>query len=264
MKVFILGAKGFVGSAFVRYCQAKKIEFAAIDKNNYHRYISKSCDILINANGNSKKFLAEQNPALDFKLSFLSVEKSLQDFKTKKYIYISSIDVYNNVSNPKENKEETRICVSRQSFYGFHKYLAEQIVKKYTREWLIVRCGGFVGQGLKKNSVFDILNYSPLRVHISSQYQYLPVDELPKIVFFLIKKRVFKEIFNVCGKGLMSLNEAAVLIPNYKLRYAANNNQKEVYNININKLNSLYRVPSTAQSVKEFINTPIRGESILL
>lgn len=259
MKVFILGAKGFIGSAFVRYCQSKDINFEAITKDNYRSYIGKTCDIFINANGNPKKYIAEKYPQKDFKLSFLSVEKTLRDFYVKRYIYISSIDVYNNFSNPKENHEGSDIEVKQQSFYGFHKYLAEQLIKKYTNDWLIIRAGGFVGQGLKKNSIFDILNSLPLRVHAASQYQYLPVDELPKIVFFLIRKKFSKEVFNVCGKGLISLKEVIKLVLNYKLKYSSKNSKKEIYNINIRKVCSLYKIPSTKESVKAFIKDSLTG-----
>jgi len=259
MKIFILGARGFVGSAFVRYCQSKSISFKAIDKDNYKRYIGKRCDIFINANGNSKKYIAERYPQRDFELSFLSVEKTFKDFQVKKYIYISSIDVYNNFSDPQKNHEDIDIDVNKQSFYGFHKYLAEQIIKKYTSDWLIVRAGGFVGPRLKKNSIFDILNSLPLRVHISSEYQYLPVDELPKIIFFLIRKKFSKEIFNVCGKGLISLREAIKLVSDHKLRYVSKNVKKESYNVNIRKLSKLYKIPSTKESVKAFIKDSLTG-----
>ena len=259
MKVFILGAKGFIGSAFVRYCQAKKIQFAAIEKDNYKDYVGQSCDIFINANGNSKKYIAEKYPQRDFKLSFLSVEKTLRDFGIKKYICISSIDVYNNFSDPKENHEDSDINVSKQSFYGFHKYLAEQMIKKYAQDWLVIRCGGFVGKGLKKNSIFDILNSLPLRIHVASQYQYLPVDELPKIVFFLIRKKFSKEVFNACGKGLISLKEVIKLVQSYKLKCNSKNSKKEIYNINIRKIYSFFRLPSTKESVKAFIKDSPTG-----
>ena len=51
-----------------------------INRENYNRYLGSRADILINANGNSKKYLAQEDPILEFEKSVLSVKKSLEDF----------------------------------------------------------------------------------------------------------------------------------------------------------------------------------------
>jgi hypothetical protein len=71
--------------------------------------MGESFDIFINANGNSKKYWANQNPLLDFDVSVTSVYKTLFDFKFKKYIYLSSLDIFKN------------------SVYGKNKLIAEEI-----------------------------------------------------------------------------------------------------------------------------------------
>lgn len=98
--IFILGGRGFVGSAFVRYCQQNRLEHTVIDRANYAEFIGHSCDVLINANGNSKKFLAHQQPLQDFDASVRSVRASLIDFHAALYIYLSSCDVYPDCSSP--------------------------------------------------------------------------------------------------------------------------------------------------------------------
>jgi dTDP-4-dehydrorhamnose reductase len=207
-RVCLLGSTGFVGSAFARLFKSQGIEFAAVNIRNYQQYAGTQCDILINANGSSKKYLADEDPKLDFTLNVRSVVDSLHDFKYRLYVYLSSIDVYNNVSDPAQNHEEIVIQPEELSNYGFHKYLAELAVRKYATSppapltspfdkgrlrgilnnksspsWLIFRLGGMVGKGLKKNSIFDLLHGRPLRVHPDSAYQYLNTDDVARIVW---------------------------------------------------------------------------------
>ena len=155
---------------------------SAIDLDNYEQFRGRSCDLLINANGNSKKFLAEQDPAKEFDASVTSVLRSLLDFPCKRYVYLSTIDVYPRVDDPRCNRETAPIDAEKVSRYGLHKYLAEQLVRKYADRWLICRLGGMVGTGLWKNSIFDILHDQPLRVSAASEYQFMNTDDVAKIV----------------------------------------------------------------------------------
>jgi nucleoside-diphosphate-sugar epimerase len=148
--IFILGGQGFVGSAFVRFCQSNNKEFVMIDRQNYDFYKGKSCDVFVNANGNSSKILATNNPMEDFVATVQSTKNSLIDFKFNKYVFLSSCDVYPDCSSPDLTKEDSVIDVSKQSTYGFHKHLAEECVIHSVPNWLVIRMGGMVGQGLKK------------------------------------------------------------------------------------------------------------------
>ena len=129
--IFIIGGGGFVGSAFVRSCAKAGKEFSIINRQNYGEFVGKRCDVLINANGNSKKFLAQKDPLQDFDASVRSVRASLIDFRHDYYIYLSSCDVYPDCSSPETTSEDQKLDVSEQSPYGFHKYLAS--FRRYTR-----------------------------------------------------------------------------------------------------------------------------------
>lgn len=246
---FILGGKGFVGSAFVRFCQSTGKDYVVIDRQNYDSYVGKSCDVLINASGNSNKILATKDPLNDFDATVRNTRKTLIDFKFKKYIMISSCDVYPDCSSPVTTKEDMPIDVSKQSPYGFHKYLAEECVRHGTPDWLIVRLGGMVGLGLKKNPIFDILHGGPLWLDPKSQLQYMKTDDVVKITFMLIQKGFKKEIFNVCGKGLVQLED---IMKNYKIN--VNQGSPLVkYDINIDKVSKLTDIPISIDAVMSFI-----------
>ena len=210
MNVFVLGGEGFVGSAFVR-AAAKRYKVTAITRQNYEQFRGRSCDVLINANGNSKKFLAERDALGEFDASVASVLRSLLDFPSKRYVYLSTIDVYPRVDGPRWNRETAAIDPARLSRYGLHKFLAEQLVRKYADRWLICRLGGMVGEGLWKNSVHDILHGQPLRVHPESEYQYLGTDAVARIVLTLVRRKTENDVFNVCGDGRIAVSAIADL-----------------------------------------------------
>src|SRR5262249_8717879 len=137
--ILVLGGNGFVGSGFARTLRAKGRQFEIVTRSNYPSYVGRACDILINANGNSKKFLAKDDPKFEFHASVASVRNSLADFRYDKYVFLSTGDVYPDRSSPKSTHEDAVIDVSKQSPYGFHKYLAELCVRHAAGSWLIVR-----------------------------------------------------------------------------------------------------------------------------
>ncbi|TAK64825.1 MAG: NAD(P)-dependent oxidoreductase, partial [Bacteroidetes bacterium] len=172
MNIGIIGGNGFVGSGIRTTLQELQHECTSITRENYAGLKGTSFDVLINANGNSKKYLASSSPKEEFQASVTSVQHSLLDFTYDLYIHCSSVDVYPNHEETSQNSEEASIDVSQLSLYGLHKYLAEILVRKYARRWLILRFGGFVGEELRKNSIYDMLHGVPLRVNIESKYQY--------------------------------------------------------------------------------------------
>ena len=61
----ILGGTGMLGSDLVTILK-KYFKVVPITKLNYSKCVGKSFDILINANGNSRRYWANQNPVEDF------------------------------------------------------------------------------------------------------------------------------------------------------------------------------------------------------
>ncbi len=53
--IYLIGGRGFVGSACARLFAAKGIEHRVITRENYASFRGTPCDVLINANGNSRK-----------------------------------------------------------------------------------------------------------------------------------------------------------------------------------------------------------------
>ncbi len=257
-KVIIIGGEGFVGSAYTRWCQQNKVNYLVINRANYKEYIGTKCDLLINANGNSKKFLAKENPLLEFDASVRSVRQSLIDFPAEKYVFLSSCDVYPDCSTPESTQEDMIIDISQQSPYGFHKYLAEQCVRHCHSDWLIFRMGGFVGEGLKKNPIFDILQGDKLWLHPESELQYISTDVAANVVMQIIEQKFTQEIFNLCGNGLVKLQDIIDLV-NSPVKVDLNS-PKVCYEVSINKIQSVIEIPPTYDTVVEFAQNQVTNK----
>lgn len=249
--IFVIGGRGLVGSGFARVLQARGEEFQIIDRANYDTLRGQRCDLLINANGNSRKPLAKQAPLEEFDLSVRSVRASLIDFPCETYVHISSCDVYPDCSSPNFTREDQILDPARQSPYGFHKYLAEQCVRHAAPRWIIARCGGFVGPGLRKNAIYDILHGGPLWLDPASSLQFLHTTSAAKVILQLAAAAPANQVYNVCGRGVISLLEvmeaAGAVVP------VQPSSPKVRYEVNIEAAARYAGIPDTRQSVLEYV-----------
>jgi nucleoside-diphosphate-sugar epimerase len=249
--VFLLGGNGFVGSAYQRWLETIGTDFVVLDRHNYGDFIGYECDILINANGNSKKFLAKDDPKGEFQASVVSVRNSLVDFKFNKYIYLSTSDVYPDCSRPHLTREDATLNVAEQGPYGFHKYLAELCVQHGAKTWLIIRQGGFVGKGMKKNAVFDVLHGEKLWVHPDSRFQFINTDDSARLVMELIDLGIFNQVLNLTATGTISVLEIMNLAGR-SVPYEPS--AKPVcYEVSTEKASQYLTIPTTYETVRKFL-----------
>lgn len=253
--IFILGGNGFVGSAFVRYCVKLGLAHRVLTRDTYAEHRGQSCDIFVNANGNSRKPLAVKEPMTDFDASVRSVRASLCDFKIGKYIHLSSCDVYPDCSSSEKTSEDTQIDPAQQGPYGFHKWMAEQCVVHGAKEWLICRLGGFVGPGLKKNAIFDILQGGPLWLDAQSELQFMHTDDCAKIVMALAPT-LNRQVINVCGQGTLKL--ADIMQSSGRTVAVQPGSPRVRYEVNIGKLMRYCDVPKSETTVHAFVKEELR------
>lgn len=255
MRVTLIGANGFVGSAFARLLQScPNVQLVRVTRENFDSIPAAHSDVVIEAACNSKKFLAAENPATEFELSVTHRLKTLLRFPADLQVHISSVDVYSDLTSPATTREDSPVDFSKVSRYGFHKLLAEQLVRHYAPRWLILRLAGMVGPGLRKNPVFDILNGLPLRMHPDSRYQYMPTDDVARVAWNLIEKKVAGEIYNVCGDGLIPMREIARLAGReLNLSALPPDATPRIVEASNEKIRKLFSIPKTADSIREFV-----------
>lgn len=254
LTVTIIGAEGFVGSAFARYLRGQNVKLREVTRKTYDEFAGQASDVVIEAACNSKKFLSDKEPLADFDLSVRHRLQTLLDFPADFHLHISSVDVYSDLTKPETTDESAEIDIQTSSHYGFNKLLAEQLVKHHAKRWLILRLAGMIGANLRKNPIFDILSGKPIFIHPDSQYQFMPTDAVAKIGWALFEKGIESEIFNLCGEGLISPKEVAE-IAGLELVQSdeSRNSAPRIVNINVEKIKKYADLPQTQQSVAEFI-----------
>ena len=251
MNIAVLGGDGFLGSAIVKYFSERAFKVTAINKQNYEEYVGKTFEVFINANGNSKKFWANENPGLDFEASVVSVEKSITKFNFKKYIYISSSDVYPDHGNKDLAIEDQEINLERLESYGMHKCQAEQIIKKLPC-YFILRCSAMVGENLKKGVIKDIQDNKELFITLDSKLQFISTNEIAHVIYELVSKNIAGGVFNLGGRGSVQISEVLVIFGR-SLESRSDANRQE-YEMNVEKLNSIIPLMTSEEYIKKFIN----------
>src|SRR5205814_4445679 len=94
------------------------------------------------------------------------------------------------------------------SRYGLHKSLAERLVIGAHPDWLVVRAGGFVGPGIQKNAVFDILTGAKIWLSPDSELQFIHTDHAAEIVMGIVERSgAGRQIVNLGGQGTVNLGE---------------------------------------------------------
>lgn len=211
-KIGVVGSNGFVGRALVNHFTASGYEVASITRENFTQYESRHFDILIDAAGNSKKFIADENRMLDFDLTLRHRMLTLLSFNASLHVHISSVDVYHDLSDPEKNTEEAAVDLDTNSNYGFTKRLAEMIVQRHAPQWLIFRLSGMVGPGLRKNPVYDIANGLPIRINPDSSYQFCSTEYVANLIKTVVEAGVRGEIINVAGRGQVTPRDIAKVL----------------------------------------------------
>lgn len=210
--IFILGGEGFVGSAYARLFASLGLPHQVITRASYGSCIGQRCRVLINANGNSKKFMADRDPKWEFDASVKSVLHSLEDFPAETYVYLSSGDVYPDQTSPDVSQEDAPIDPRRQSRYGLHKHVAEHLVRALRPRHIIMRMGGFVGPGMKKNAIFDMMHGQPVWLTPDSELQFISTDTAARLVWRLVEREAFGETVNLGAQGVVRIGDVHELI----------------------------------------------------
>jgi nucleoside-diphosphate-sugar epimerase len=244
--IALIGSTGFIGSAFARALEARSVKFIALERDAIYNQL---VDVVIDANGNSKKFIAEKHPHFDFQSSVASVSSRLTSLRYSTYVYLSSGEVYGVDQYVSNSSEDVCILEPARSYYGMHRRLAEFLVGAHAKRNFIFRLGGFTGNGLRKNPVYDIVNGNALFVHPDSAFQFMDVDFAANLMLDLLFEAP-PGVYNICGRGTLKVSQMlAILNPRLQPFFQAD--RMEHHELNLAKLEfySKKSIPSTKDCI---------------
>lgn len=152
MKDAIVGYTGFVGSNLI-----KEHNFEGqYNTKNIQEAFGKNPDLLVYSGLRAEKFLANKYPEKDFN-SILEAIDNIKNINPKCLVFLSTIDVYKNV----EGVDEDHFPEDDNLPYGKNRAYLEKWALENFENVLIVRLPGLFGINLKKNLIFDMVQYVP-------------------------------------------------------------------------------------------------------
>lgn len=149
----LVGYTGFVGSNLF---ESGAFD-AAYNSQNIQMAFGTNPDLLVYAGVRAEKYLANNDPGMDLDL-IKTAENNILRINPKKIVLISTIDVF---KTPLGVDENTSIDMNGLHPYGYNRFLLECWVKDYFKDVLVVRLPGLFGKNIKKNFIYDYINYVP-------------------------------------------------------------------------------------------------------
>lgn len=205
----LIGYTGFVGLNLQQYY---KFDYFYNSKN-FAEAKNKSFDTIFFCGMPAVKWYANKHPEEDYNI-LENIKSILDSVETKKIILISTIDVYDDVTN--ELDEDYEINYNKNHIYGRNRYLFEEYIKSRYNNYNIIRLPALFGKGLKKNIIYDLINNNNVNdIPVNSSFQWYCLDRLKKDIDIILENdikicnlfpeplhtkeivKTFNEIFNI-------------------------------------------------------------------
>jgi len=237
----VTGASGFIGEEISRFLLSNGQQIVCITRNRKSNDIESKNGIFVNS-------LSEVSNLYDFTKCTLihcagispmnnifnvdmleinvSLTKQASDFaienKIKKFIFLSSINVYGKVISSILTENSPR---TNTNLYGISKYLSEQIIRDAFNKsgggygFLSIRLPGVVGARSKNNFLSklrnDLIKKQPVRIWNKNGLfnNVVSINDLVRFIYSISTSNFnFDEIVNLASEGPMLISDFSNLI----------------------------------------------------
>ena len=192
-KCALIGYTGFIGSNLLDF-NKKLIKY---NSKNIYKIRNRKFDIVICAGTSSKIWLSKKNPIED-KKKIKNLIDNLQTIKTKKFVLISTSEVYGKKKNCVETNQNLH---NINNNYGLNRLMLENFVEKKFQNNFILRLPIVYGKNFSKNCIYDLINKNEIhKLNGSDLIQIYNVSNLKKDIKFAIKNKINK--LNISSKPI--------------------------------------------------------------
>lgn len=168
----LVGYTGFVGSNIYQYGKFDKV----FNSKNIEEAYGLEPDLLIYAGLRAEKYLANNEPEKDMELIKIA-ERNIEKINPRKLVLISTIDVMNKTNLC---DEDTKLEKTGLSAYGLNRLILEEWVREKYPTALIIRLPALFGINIKKNFIYDYMNFIPYMIKESKMKELIKVS--PKMM----------------------------------------------------------------------------------
>lgn len=172
MKTAIIGYTGFVGSNI-----NEQFRFTDLyNSKNINKIKNKKYDLVVSAGVAGTKWIANKHPEEDLK-KIKQFINDIKTIKTKKFVLISTEDVY---EKPYKVDENSLINPKKVQSYGKNRFFLEKrLYKLFKKSLIVIRLPGLIGKNLKKNFIYDFINKR--KYYLSNSESMVQVYDLKNI-----------------------------------------------------------------------------------
>lgn len=255
MRIGLIGANGLLGQAFYSELLQTSQEIYLITKDLNISDLPE-LDIMINANGNSNKVKAENEPYFDFDsnccetLRYVLLANKLNAL----YVHISSeesligkLSLIGFLNNSTKNISGSN--------YAFSKNIGELLIERFAQAWLIVRPSSLIGKGLRKGPVFDILNSKPIWLTKDSTLQLMRTKTTASLALKLSSLRIDKQFdnsaFNLSAVDSITINEIGAVLQRKVIDQ--NDMPKKITAMDVSETLKYIDLPKSIDEIRRFI-----------
>ena len=257
MKILISGTKSGLG----KYLSKSIICTEFTRDTNYDEIKKENFDVIIHCAFNQSKPGTSEEAKKIFEEN-TSLTKNLLKIPHKKFMFISSVDVY--PKDKKEHFEDEKIEIKNtMGVYPLAKITCEELVKENGGNFLILRCSALLGEFSRKNSLIKIMEDEKpvLTLSKDSEFNYILHKDLLKI----IKASVINDIrgvLNAVSSSNVKMEEVAVL---FSKNAEFGGYKYECGNINNKKLTDIFPElnKSSFDVIKEFSNKSVKKKVLV-
>jgi len=222
----IVGFSGFVGSNLLQFYKFNHF----YNSKNFIDAKNKEFNTLFFCGVPAVKWKANKNPEED-NIIMETLKNILDTINVKKFILISTIDVYEN-TNCGLN-EDYDIIPSKNHTYGKNRFLFEEYIKKRYINYHIIRLPALFGKGLKKNIIYDLINNNNVNdISINSSFQWYYLDWLKKDIDTILENNI--KVCNLFTEPFETINIIKIFKNIYGIDYGF---QIEYFNKDTPKIN---------------------------
>jgi len=257
MRIVVVGAGGFVGGYLRSHFAGAGHGVLPVGRAT--PLPKDAVDVVVDCNGDARRFWANENPHHSYRVTVESTVTRLAALRCRRYVYLSSVDVYGVArADRRANREDRPVSLDGLETYGLHKFQAEQAVRDRADRPLLLRVGTIIGPKLKKNPVYDAINGYPIHQTPESTLTLITLAKLAEAIDRLLAADAIGT-FNVTASasitiaGMLARVAESLGRPAADIAFAAEL-LTTAYDISVDKLAALMVLPDSAAMLADYLS----------